>query len=404
MADAIRASDGSVSKEPLLESPFPAGAPPHIQGEGPQSDYGKNVADMAERFEKQRQEDHEAVVAEDPGAAAMHAQAEAEQRAASKKVTKEQAEKAEAEAKALGLDGAASRAPLHEDQPEVKPELPEEVKDDPLAEHIIMQDGRPMVKLKIDGEDQLVDLDKVRANAQKDGAADRRLQYAAELNKSLTVREVQLKRDEEALTARISGGENGPPSNADAGNVDFVERSKEYTHMVFSGDEEEAAAYQAETYKLMRQVSTPQIDIDRRIDEKFAVVEQRAAKARYDADLDSGYRTFSEMFPEIKKGSKMFISADHFSDDVIKEHPEWTPSEVMVEAGKRTREQVAGLREEALADLPKSPADASRQAEKDKLQHIPRPQTGRQEQEPTERPQTNSEILAETRKARGQPD
>ena len=88
--------------------------------------------------------------------------------------------------------GLQSQAPLHEEPAGDDTGLPEDLKEDPLAEYIVMDGDAAMFKTKVDGEERLIPLDAARSQLQKHVAAEVRLARVAAERKDLDVREAAM--------------------------------------------------------------------------------------------------------------------------------------------------------------------------------------------------------------------
>lgn len=310
-------------------------------------------------------------------------------------------------------DGAAERAPMHEPPPAQQP-LPEHLADDPLAEFIQMHEGRPMFKAKIDGQDMLIPLDRARTQIQKHEAAEVRLQSASELNRQLTAREETVRQNEASLQARLEQATQTPPSPAPAEDVDedaLHAEAKNIVSQLFTADEDTAADKLA-TF-LIDRTRTPAsapAAAAAPIDQN-AIVQQAAqsavatiSKKQRDDDIREGYKTFQKDYPNIMADANLYAMADNMTDAIEKEHPDWSPSQIMLESGKRTQawvEQMQG----ATTPEPQIPTE-SRQERKEGLVPIPTPagaaqrELGAEDEEPA---QTPADVVAEMREGRGQP-
>ena len=97
--------------------------------------------------------------------------------------------------------------------------------------------------------------------------------------------------------------------------------------------------------------------------------------------------------PELLTDQRLFVAVDAETNLVAKEHPTWSPREVMNEAYNRVQ-QWRGT------SKPTSSTPASKIAEKRAL-NSPRAGTGRAEPPPAPRQQTDSEYVTQLRKQRG---
>jgi phage tail protein X len=381
-----------------MESAFPPGENP---AKREKTAHAKTVDEMSDRYEADREQLLQDTLAADPGLAASQRESEAEMAAANKT-----ADQVADEVAADAEDGAASLEPMHAPQAEEEPTaLPEELQGDPLAEYIVMSEGTPMMKLKVDGQERLIPLDKARASIQKDEAAEIRLQRASEWNQQLQQREARIQEAEAAWNARAAkAAEDPPPATSDAGDLGLKDRVREAVSSMFSGSEEEAVEKFSEVIedvrRQARQPSAPQIDLDAVEQRSRAAARQELQVENYQRGVQEGWEDFKVEYSDIMGDENLFRYADSLTDAIQAEHSDWPPSKVMLESGKRTREWVASIRG---PEVPKPPPDQDRQANKGRLVPMPPPQTGRPEPEEEERPQSPAEVVAEMRASRNQP-
>jgi len=100
----------------------------------------------------------------------------------------------------------------------------------------------------------------------------------------------------------------------------------------------------------------------------------------------------------------LYAFADRKTTAIAEEHPEWDPAQVMLEAGKQTREWVAKLSGKTAPTTSSAVADiAKRQQLKQKLTPMPQARSARPA--PLEDPNADdspADYMAAIRKARGQ--
>ena len=409
MSEDATLQDGSPA--PTQETPL------HQQNKNPAGPDGVNprqdfLDGLSDRFEERRREELAEAVANDPGLAQkqqeMDAQLEREneQHRADGLLDTDEDAAAAVQQQADANDGAANREPLHEPPaaPE-KPALPAELQDDPLADYIEMVDGRPMMRMKVDGQIVHRDLDAVRATQQKHEAADARLQYAAEWQKDLQQRE-------QALATRQPPAQpqpdvSPPPAQTDVDDLNIAEISNDLVTSMFSGTQEEAAEKVTEALtRIASRTGQPAAPVD--VD---AIVQRAKAEARAELDADNeksltdaAWETFKESYADVVADDEAFEFADSLTGKIEKEHPDWGPREVMLEAGKRARDVVV---EGKKARQPAAPAsDAGRQQAKQNLTPLPTSRTATHtepEADDPNRPQSPQEAFREIRQARNQP-
>ena len=400
--------DGSPA--PIQEKPFP-----NNPGEGdPVDPRTAALASIGENFEAHRAQEIQEAIENDPGIAfKQHEMQQALERENAQNEQLDTADDAAAKVEQTLDDGAQGRQPLHPPADTEKPALPEELQDDPLADYIDMVDGRPMFRMKVDGEIVHRDLDAVRAEAQKNEAADRRLQAASDWQKDLQQREAQVAERERAAATQPTVV-SPPPERTDVDDLDIDAVSHEIVTSMFSGTEEEAAAKLADTLRKVRGTgqAAPQIDADALVQQAKQAAREELDQDNYNKDVNSAWNDFTTEYADVHGDTDAFAFADSQSSLIEKQHPDWSPRQVMMEAGKRAREKVIVPRQrlaelEAERENPPPPApDADRQANKQNLQPLPQARTATYEEPEGDDPnaaQTPQEALADIRAARNQP-
>lgn len=272
--------------------------------------------------------------------------------------------------------------------------------DDPLSEFVIRVNGKPMFKTLVDGQEKLIPLETARAQLQKHVSADIRLQTAATRNKELDNRAAVIAAQERELQTRRTA-----PAVAAVDDAALDTEATELVRSLVSEPEEKAAARLAKTLKTIRQASVPQVDVKAIVKQAGDEAEARIVARDTAKAFDSGYKTFEQDYPEIVGDPDLFATADRKTDAIAEEHPEWSPEQVMSEAGRLTREWMKGQG----MKVPAPPANggqhpSNRQQRKENLRPMPTPRAARPaaavEQSATQSP---SDAVAEMRKARGQP-
>lgn len=329
-------------------------------------------------------------------------------------------------------DGAASRQPMHpEQEPTAKP-LPADLQNDPLAEYIVMQEGQPMFQTKVDGNIRLIPLDQARRELQIGTAAAARMNEATAIKQSLDDRERRLLAGEAALTARMNAARGQmqqpaapatPQVPAGLTDQDLLQEAEEIFETAFTGTEADAAKKLARTLGKIRNTAAtpaaqPQIDQRALVSATTRSVIQTIRKDERDKDAHEGYQSFRENYPDLMNDRVLYQMADNMTDEIAKENPSWPISQVMDEAGKRTRNWVNSLKGEQDTDPAPDPTpdpspnfDAiqstqTRQDRKAQLVRMPHAAPAAVHQEntgETEQEQSPLQALNELRASRGQP-
>lgn len=272
--------------------------------------------------------------------------------------------------------------------------------DDPLGEYVVRVNGKPMMKLIVDGQEKLIPLENARAQLQKHTAADIRLQDVARQRKELENRAAVIKAQEQELGARRAA-----PAAAPVDDKALDVEATELVRSLVSEPEAQAAARLAKTLKTIRQAATPQIDP--KAIAKLAADEAEARIVARDTGraMTDGLAAFKANYPDVAGDPDLFALADRKTDAIAEEHPEWSPQQVMDEAGRQTHEW---MKAHGMAVRPGiRPANGgtnNRQQRKEGLRPMPTPRAARpapaQAQSDVQSP---SDAVAEMRKARGQP-
>jgi hypothetical protein len=196
---------------------------------------------------------------------------------------------------------------------------------------VFFKDGVWMTRAKVNGEEIEVPVDEIKSRYQKDTAAEKRLEQAAERMRQLEQREAQLREYEQRLSQQqpSSDAARSAPSGNDAQN----NAVKKAIEAIYSGDEDAAnEALQmaiASGRNQPQKVATPEeltAEIERRIEAR------EAERSRLQA-VDK----FRKEFPEIAGDPDLWEVADRHTLKVAQENPNMSIGDVIIEAGKRTR-------------------------------------------------------------------
>jgi hypothetical protein len=383
---------------------------------------------MAERQEQVRIDEISEAIKDDPDLAAQQARIDG----AIQQANAEAGIVHEDETPAFGPnDGAASREPMHEETtPTPRQDLPSNLQDDPLADFIVMNGAVPMVKAKVNGTDRLIPLADAKRQVQIGVAAEVRMQNAAQAEKILEDRERKLTAGEAALQARMTVAASQPATPVVAEGLSDEDLEREATEVfetAFSGTEEDAAKKLARTLVKIRDARLPvqptqPIDTQAIAREAANIATGTLSAESRKKDVNTGYQQFQTNYPEIVKDPQLFKMADGHTEVIEREHPDWDMTQIMDEAGKRTREWVKGLTgqtddtgDNRTGDTPPQPPGdqnspklaltENRLERKAGLVRMPTPAAGAQHSEPepaNENEQSPQDAFMEIKKARGQ--
>jgi hypothetical protein len=289
--------------------------------------------------------------------------------------------------------------PYPEGNADVERQDPEPATADPLEEYVVREAGKPpMFKALVDGKVRLIPLEQARAQLQKHVAAEQRLEQATARSKELDARERALKVRE---AARVTPPTPAVPAYDDA-SLDAD--SKEIVRSLLSDSEDKAAGTVAKVLKKIR-AATPQIDLDVVGKQAASIARQEIAVEDHSRALATGFDKFKADYSDIVNDPKLFAIADREADAIAKEHPEWKPEQVFLEAGKKTQEWLVSMGMKPAKPAPKvDNLDSRRQQAKQKL--TPMPQARSVRPVPAADPNADyspGDYMADLRKARGQP-
>jgi hypothetical protein len=350
-------NDGSAVANAAGARKIPAKAPgpdPFVQSRD------QMLADIDARIVEQRtREDQEFLESADPRAALLHQQMQDEaagrETSAERRRAGQQERQEHRAAERQAMDEAiqvADQATKIDDRGA-----------DPLADYIVRRDGKPMFRAVVDGRTVEVPLEEARANIQKNIAADRRLQEAANRRRELDAREAALQKREQA---RIQA--------APVDTLDLDAEAADLVKVLVSAPEDVAARRMAMTLKKIRQASAP-IDTNA-IVSQAADVAVRTIAVRDDVQAKAvGFKKFQQDYADVANDPVLYAIADNRSDVIFAEHSDWTPEQIMLEAGRQTREwleQKTG-KKLVIPSTGRTQEEASRKRQETKQQLRPMP-------------------------------
>lgn len=325
-------------------------------------------------------------------------------------------------------DGAASRTPIHEPaSPAPHADLPSNLQDDPLADFIVMDGAVPMVKAKVNGSDRLIPLADAKRQVQIGLSAEIRMQNAAQAEKIQDDRANRLSAGEAALQARMNVASRQPvvpiTPQADLSDEVLLAEATDIFNTAFSGTEEDAAKKLAKTLSKIRNSAvarpTQPVDTNAIAREAASIATGQLTAQSRKKDVHTGYTKFQTDYPDIMGDARLYKMADDMTDALEKENPDWDMTQVMDEAGKRTRAWVKDIsgqpQDTGVTPLPvpknqNSPVSAqtreTRLERKTGLVRMPTAAAGAQHHEPVDADdveQSPQDAFAELKASRGQP-
>lgn len=198
-------------------------------------------------------------------------------------------------------------------------------------------DEDEIIDLKVDGEiipmaKSEVDSRGGIAEVQKTLAAEKRLKEASIYKKQMEQaaqqqrqREEVLRKKELELEARIKAMEEKAIAEPEENEDEIVNK---FVQSVYSGDEDEAKQSMLSIMKSLKRGSvakdTPQINEGDILNRALFEVEKR-----------NGQREFTEKYPHLKQDPFLFDKTNYETVQLMREHPDWSPRDVIIEAASR---------------------------------------------------------------------
>lgn len=265
---------------------------------------------------------------------------------------------------------------------------------EPAADDEVEQEQQSFVTVKIDGKEQQVDQEKILdagvRTFQKESAADKRLQEASVQLKRLQEYEYQLRQREEALAKALPAKKADEPKPQSKHDRQVYRQTAE---ALYSGDEDAAAEALEKLLEGRDETpAAPQIDPN-------ALVQEAVRRTRQQMSVENARESFASEFTEIIADPVLTRLADEESAVLLRDNPEMTAKQNLMEAGRRVRNWV-----EAHGGGNHAPAPESQKAERKRAIKPVKAAGGKIPSKPEEKPKTRSDIVADMRKQRGLPD
>lgn len=236
--------------------------------------------------------------------------------------------------------------------------------------------GEWVMKLKVNGEEVERSLDQITATAQKNEAAEVRLQQASQRQKALEQREQQLQEYQAALEAEHQRleklSQNTQPSEQDAGEngtEDVKALAAQHRQYLYDGEDDKADEVMAKLLNIGRQQPTLDVDeivnqaVQRSVQEQQRLTQQEQqekTQAEYNASLQRGGKWARENYGELLNDPDMYRLVDGKTEELSEQNPDLTPEEVIKQAT------------EYVANRFSKPAENNRQSNKQKLPKQPK--------------------------------
>ncbi|WP_372830995.1 hypothetical protein [Pontibacterium sp.] len=225
----------------------------------------------------------------------------------------------------------------------------------PAGTPVFERDGQSFVRLKIDGQEVEQTLDKVLATAQKHGAADARLNEAAQRYQHLQKYEQDLTQREQQL-AKLN--DQKPPEQ---GAEDIADLAKQHAEAIYEGDQEAAAEILGKMLNAGRQPATPSIDPNQVAEQATASAMEQVRIQMHNAEVKRINDNFSRDYSDVVKDDDLYSMAKIHAKKLRTENPDKSLEEVMTETGEHIRNWKASIQKQ---DADKARKERKRRAAK----------------------------------------
>ncbi len=247
------------------------------------------------------------------------------------------------------------------------------------------------LRVKVDGVEQDVPMERVKAVLQKNMAADQRLEDASFKQQNLVQWEQQLLAREQALKNTAPQGEPAgePPQEK------LKEQIQTAVDKLYDGDTDDAV--EALTGVFQERRPTPTLDPNQISEQATQNVMQALRQQDWDREVQTSKAQFESEYGELATNPELHDMADKKTITLMQQHPNWTPTQVIMEAGRQTQEWVNSIRGE-------KGTHQTRLQRKTNLQGLPKSQgsVAYQPPEPKQGPTKPADVIREMRHARGQ--
>lgn len=254
----------------------------------------------------------------------------------------------------------------------------EEEEDEDPTPPLVLRNGKWYGKVTIDGSEEELEFDSIRAGYQMEQASQRRFKAAAEKEKETLRRQQEL----EALTARLPSSED-----VEFNDEDFKEKKRNFIEAVSVGDTDAAAELFDEVFKA---ASTGTTKAARQaLEDEKRLQEEARRSERMQEVLAYRQESWDSKNADIVKDEVLLGYVDRKLAELVEEYPDTSMRKLLDDATKAAKDWVASKADpRALrkTGLPKEPKGGSKTPERKRER----------------RPKTRAEKIAEMKKARDQ--
>lgn len=269
----------------------------------------------------------------------------------------------------------------------------EEIEADPNANEDADKSEPEMVMVKVNGVERKVPQADVDAEGgvilyQKARSADEKMRQNATDRKTLDTREAAIAQRELAIAGQEQANlkkenKSGQPSK-DAGQPSA--EAIALTDKMYSGNQDKAT----EAIDTILERSKPSTPVDTE-----TIINQTAARVQWQNDVNSAKQSFATEFKDIDSNPEYRGYADQATKRILAENPNWTPQQVVTEAGEQARLKFRDqLRENVKAD-----EDENRRNNKRTTDNV-RGNDAKVQKKPEQKAKTQKQIIADMQKNR----
>ena len=210
----------------------------------------------------------------------------------------------------------------------------------PAGTPVFERDGQSFVRLKINGQEVEQPLDKVLATAQKHGAADARLNEAAQRHQQLQQYEQSLNQREQRLKQT---NDQKPPEQ---GAEDIAGLAKQHAEAIYEGDQEAAAEILGKMLNAGRQPATPNIDPNQVAEQAAASAMEQVQVQMLNTEVKRVNADFARNYSDVVQDDNLYSMAKIHAKKLRAENPNKSLEEVMTETGEHIRSWKASIQKQ----------------------------------------------------------
>lgn len=238
------------------------------------------------------------------------------------------------------------------------------------------QKGQAVMMLKIEGREREMTVEQVKAVAQKNLAADQRLQQASESQRQLSDRENKLREREKALDAReakLKSSESQPPKQPPAMDAAAAKKKAEaFLDKLYNGEDGEAVEMVADLF-MRPQATLSEEDLSEHIAAVLNKRETENFQKQWDESAKEGNRIFRDEYPELAGDPEAKAAVNGLTADMLRRRdagdPDFSnlmPKDIIIRAAKAVQK----MTKREVDDQDGEPI-TSREALKEQLKPIP---------------------------------